>query len=575
MPGPRLPRQSARIRPIPPAQRRAVLALRLTRRDLRLGSGLALFFYVATHLANHALGLISVAAAQRGLDFAVATWHSLPGTLLLYGAAGTHVTLAFVAIYQRRTLRMPPLELVRIVLGLGIPILLIGHAIGTRIAWELHEVSPAYSRVVWDLWTSDSEGRQLALLAPGWLHGCLGIHFAFSHRRLYRRLHYGLFVLAVLLPVLAALGFLAMTKELALATADHAMLDAARAETGARVALARLRDTALAIYFSAIAGVFALRELRALIEQRRKVLVQIAYPGRTVHVPRGWTVLEASRSFHIPHASMCGGRARCSTCRVQVTAGAERCAAPGPDEQATLERIRAPAGVRLACQLRPTENIAVVPLLAAAGSGSRESREAPVECDIALLLVDWRDREAFARAHLPQDVVYVTQLFCAVVDSAVRATRGAASEYTGADAAAVFGIAREPADACRDALAAADALAGALAELSGRLAAEFRAGADFALCLHVGHAAVASTGPSEASRLLVAGEAVAVANRLRAVAAELRAAVVVSAEFLQRAVARAPPEGREIPVPGTSIKAVALASLDGVAAIRRTAAGAA
>lgn len=77
-----------------------------TRRDLRLGSGLILFVYVASHLANHALGLFSVATAEHGLDFAVRIWHSIPGTLLLYGAAATHVALALNALYRRRTLRM-------------------------------------------------------------------------------------------------------------------------------------------------------------------------------------------------------------------------------------------------------------------------------------------------------------------------------------------------------------------------------------------------------------------------------------------------------------------------------------
>ena len=78
----------------------------LTRQDLRLGSGLVLFVYVAAHLTNHALGLISVDAAEHGLHVAVAVWHSLPGTVLLYGAAGIHITLALVALYERRTLRI-------------------------------------------------------------------------------------------------------------------------------------------------------------------------------------------------------------------------------------------------------------------------------------------------------------------------------------------------------------------------------------------------------------------------------------------------------------------------------------
>jgi adenylate cyclase len=92
----------------------AAMALpRPTLRDVRLASGLVLFTYIATHLANHALGLASVALAERALALAVAVWHSLAGTLLLYGAAAIHIALAFAAIYRRRTLRMPPLELVR------------------------------------------------------------------------------------------------------------------------------------------------------------------------------------------------------------------------------------------------------------------------------------------------------------------------------------------------------------------------------------------------------------------------------------------------------------------------------
>ena len=119
-----------------------VSQFRFTRRDLRLGSGLILFVYVAAHLTNHALGLISVAAAEGGLRVAIAVWHSLPGTVLLYGAAAIHISLAFVAVYERRTLRMPPIELLRIALGFGIPTLLIAHAVTTRLAFEAYGAQP-------------------------------------------------------------------------------------------------------------------------------------------------------------------------------------------------------------------------------------------------------------------------------------------------------------------------------------------------------------------------------------------------------------------------------------------------
>jgi len=151
---------------------------RMTRRDLRLGSGSVLFAYVTVHLANHALGLLSVNAAETGLRLTVALWHSLAGTVLLYGAAAIHLALAMAAIFERRTFRMPLREALRVAFGFGIPVLLIGHLASTRFAFDLYGLDSDYARIVWALSTSDGNGRQLALLAPGWLHGCLGLDFA-------------------------------------------------------------------------------------------------------------------------------------------------------------------------------------------------------------------------------------------------------------------------------------------------------------------------------------------------------------------------------------------------------------
>jgi adenylate cyclase len=309
-------------------------------------------------------GLASLGLAERGLRVAVAVWHSSLGTTLLYGAAATHLALALTAVYERRTLRMPPAEALRIVLGFGMPLLLIGHFATTRVAFELYGLDPDYHRVVRALWMSDSEGRQLALLAPGWLHGCLGLNFAFGRRALYGRLRPILFAAALLLPILAALGFLAMVREIGASGTNHAIV-AQVMQAEPRIALAHIRDGLLAAYVATIGLVIIARAVQMLIERYRLPFIAIAYPGRQVRVPRGWTVLDASRSFDIPHRAECAGRARCSTCRVLVTAGAEHCPPPGDDELRTLSRIHASANVRLACQLRPAGDIAIVPLLQA------------------------------------------------------------------------------------------------------------------------------------------------------------------------------------------------------------------
>ncbi len=93
-------------------------------RRVRLAAGLVLFAYLATHLLDHALGLLSLATMEAGRTWFLAFWRNPVGTLALYGALATHVGLAFWSLYQRRSLCMPAWEATQLLLGLMIPPLL-------------------------------------------------------------------------------------------------------------------------------------------------------------------------------------------------------------------------------------------------------------------------------------------------------------------------------------------------------------------------------------------------------------------------------------------------------------------
>ena len=514
---------------------------RLTRQDLRLGSGLILFVYVAAHLTNHALGLISVGTAEHGLRVAVAVWHSLPGTVLLYGAAGIHITLAFVALYERRTLRMPPLELLRIALGLGIPTLLIAHAVTTRVAFEAYGTQPDYAHIVWMLWHSNREGRQMALLVPGWLHGCLGLNFAFGRRAWYQRLRLILFGGALLLPVLAVLGFLAMVKEVSLLAQNPAWVNSVSLDAGQTRELARVGDGLLAMYLALIGAVLVARRLRHIVEIRRGSLISIAYPSRTVHVPRGWTILEASRSHHIPHLSVCGGRARCSTCRVRIVAGGDQCPPPAQNELNTLRRIDAPEGTRLACQLRPRGNVTVVPLLVTKPLPLRESANEAVERDIAVMLVDLRSASALRRL-LPQDLLYLLNRYSETIGGTVRAEGGVPTHFSGDRVMALFGLEVGAKDASRQALSAAAHVDRRLHALRARLAQELGCAADFVIHLHTGSASVGETGDDAIRTLTAVGNTIDVVQELAAQPHDGRFARIVLSEAVMNTA------GLDVPV---------------------------
>lgn len=252
-----------------------------------------LFTYVATLLANHAAGLISLAAAEVARSWFIAAWRSIPLTVLFYSALVVHIVLAFVAIHERRTLRMPLLEFVRMLLGLSIPFLLASHFTGPRLAYELYGRDDDYGRVVAVLWSNDKGLRQLVLMCLAWLPGCLGIHFLLRHRRVHREGLHWFFGGALLLPVLAALGFLAMAREIPLRIAPGGepaaiVLDAASSDQ-----LAKAATLLIVSFAAALAIVLAARVLRSWSERRRGLVLTLTYPHRSVTVPRGWSVLEA------------------------------------------------------------------------------------------------------------------------------------------------------------------------------------------------------------------------------------------------------------------------------------------
>ena len=486
-----------------------------------MASGLVLFSYISAHLVNHALGLVSLAAAEKGLEYATEVWYSLPGTILLYGAALVHFLLALWSIYERRTFRLPPAELLRIALGFSLPIILIGHFANTRLAYDMFGLSSDYTRVIANLWAADSQGMQLGLLAPGWAHGCMGLHFAFNRRPLYRRLRFVLFAVALLLPVFSAFGFVAMGRELstnaAAAAAAQEYLSAAH--SAERVGLARWHNGLLIGYFSIIGAVFGARAVRNLLEHSANRLISISYPGRTVRVPRGWSVLEASRGFHLPHASMCGGRARCSTCRVQVAAGEDRCPAAATDERATLDRIGAASDVRLACQLRPSGDIAVVPLVRTALPVYRPpARPHSVERDVVVMFCDFLNCEELARDGMPQDLLYLLKLYGERLGDAIRAAGGTLANVGPDGLFALFGIDHEPARAARHALAAASEIERVISDLDNRLGREAHRKLRVGVSIHAGRAAVAEIGASDPPAFIAVGEAVDVANELRKLA---------------------------------------------------------
>ncbi len=518
-------------------------ALRLRR--VRLAAGLVLFAYLATHLLNHALGLISLATMEAGRIYFLAFWRNPVGTLALYGAVAAHVALALWSLYQRRHLRMPAWEAAQLLLGLLIPPLLISHVVGTRLAHAWFDTTDSYTRVVLALWEQrpDLGARQALVVIIAWTHGAIGLHYWLRLRPWYPRVAPVLLSAAVLLPVLALLGFAHAGREVAaMAQQPGWMAEVSHSanvpDPTARARLDRMHRALLGGFGASVGAVFLARAVR-LAQARRLGTVRLTYPdGRQVLVPSGLSVLEASRFAGIPHASVCGGRGRCSTCRVRIISDFELLPTATRDEQRVLRRVGAPLNVRLACQLRPTHDLSIVPLLPATAS-ARDGMDRPgylagQEREIAVFFADLRRFTALAERRLPYDVVFLLNRYCEAVGTAIERAGGMPNQFTGDGVMALFGVESGPDDGCRCALLAAQEIVRSLAVLSQALTEELDAPLQVGIGIHAGPAIVGQMGYGAALYLTAVGDTVNVASRLQELTKRYDCQLVISEQVIRR-----------------------------------------
>jgi adenylate cyclase len=515
-------------------------------RPVRLGCGLLLLSYLLTHFSNHALGLVSLQAMEVGRIWFLALWRNPVAETALFGALLAHWLLGLWLIYQRRTLRMPVWEAMQIIFGLTVPPLLAYHLVGTRVANALYGSEDLYARVILSLWTQDPLAGFLqgALLTIAWSHGCIGLHYWLRFRPWYGHVFPVLFAFFVLIPVLASLGIAEAAREVSSLARQpdfvpHLMAQA-RAPSAVQVAmLAHLRDRLVAVTWALLAVTLVARIGREQLS-RRGPTIRIHYPGgREVLVPKGWTVLEASRSAGIPHLSVCGGRGRCSTCRIRVAGDPALQPPPAPQECAVLQRIGAAPNVRLACQLRPSRDVAVTPLLPAimrvSAKGALTDAQRGRERKVAVLFADIRGFTRIAENKLPYDVVFLLNRYFEAVGSAVAEAGGIANQYTGDGVMALFGVNTNLEIACRQALLASTTMIRSVEELSRELAGELQAPLQIGIGIHAGSVVVGEIGYGGTHYLTAVGDTVNTASRLEALTKQYACELVVSELVIERA----------------------------------------
>ena len=509
-------------------------------RQVRLACGLVLFSYLVSHFLNHALGNISMEALAAGLLIHTGFWQFPPVAIVFYGAALLHTGLGIWALYQRRQFRWKAIEPLQLVLGLSIPALIIAHITGVRLGQALYDQEKAYPQVFYAYWVVWPFRMWLmyAVLLVAWVHGCIGLYFWLRMKTFFKRLAPFLLAAAVLIPTLALLGLYQGGRSVVAdsESAEWRADNLSRLHVGTAAEQNTLDGITgfLMISYLGLLGLALLARGARAINERRGGMINLSYGnGRTVRVPKGLSVLEASLRHNIAHASVCGGRARCSTCRVRVIGDHSRLPEPSQREAFVLNRVGATdPSIRLACQLRPETDLSFFQLFMPHAMAAHASHPHRIgqERYLVSMFVDMRGSTQLAENQLPFDTVFIVNRFLGAVSAAVTQCGGQPNQFLGDGELALFGLSTSPQTACRQALRAAAMISANVDELNQFLSHDLREPIRFGIGIHGGEVIIGDIGYRDHMIFTALGDAVNVAARLQDMTKSLACEVIVSEE---------------------------------------------
>ena len=221
-----------------------------------------------------------------------------------------------------------------------------------------------------------------------------------------------------------------------------------------------------------------------------------------------------------------------------MTQGLEHLPPPEALEAKALMRIHATPETRLACQIHPTTDIAVLPLLSAdatAADGSARGGLEGSERLITVIFVDLRGSTTMSETRMPYDVLFLLNHFFREMTNALEATGGHYSQFTGDGLMALYGLDGDPARGAADAVRGAREMLDRLATLNRDMAAELRQPLRIGIGIHFNEAIVGAMGPPRSQIISAIGDTVNTCARLESLTKDYSCPLVISRQAAEAA----------------------------------------
>jgi adenylate cyclase len=257
-------------------------------------------------------------------------------------------------------------------------------------------------------------------------------------------------------------------------------------------------------------------------------------PEITVQQDSGKTLLETSLAHQLSHYHVCGGQARCTTCRVWVVNGLHNLSGHTPQEQEIAQRKNWPPQMRLACQARLLGDVSIKRLVADnadvdmvfAETGCAELGK---EQALAVLFCDIANFTPFSANNLPYDVIHLLNRWYKEIGDPILAHQGYIDKYMGDGLLAWFGLKQPDAAAnCLNAARAALQMLRRVEAFNSYVEQQFGQPLAVRIGVHYGTVIVGEIGHPQRRQLTVIGDAVNIASRIESANKELGTRLLVS-----------------------------------------------
>ncbi|MBL6782231.1 MAG: adenylate/guanylate cyclase domain-containing protein [Alphaproteobacteria bacterium] len=527
-------------------------ATKATVSKLRGITGIVIFIYVVVHMSNHIVGLVSLSAADAMLDNVRWFWHLTLAAIILYASLFIHAGLGVFSVISKYSFRIRLIDWVQLGTGLLIPWILIGHAFVGGYSTRFLGVKDSYELTTLATWVFDpvSVATLSFLLILAWGHGVIGVNNMLRFHAGYQRIKPMLVIVAWLFPVLSLLGFASAGKEIiAKVMVDPNVIGQVmmNAQLSMEMAgyLTQVNVAAQKYYPFVLALLIPITFVLFRIRNRKKD-ISITYPGnKVVHADRGISVLDASRQNSIPHMSMCGGRGRCSTCRIRVMSDLSHLPERNAIERNIADKLKWDDSIRLACQLHIDQSIEVRPLVRSTSdeltTNSRGALSGREE-HIVVMFIDLRNFTPISENLLPYDTVYLLNQYIEIASKAIASCNGRIDKIIGDGVMALFVDQDDQQKNARNALKASQQIAEQMASLSKQCQEDFGFDLRFGIGIHSGLSVVGQIGHGKDISETAIGDCVNIASRLEQLTKAEKSQLIISMELMQHADLKAKPD---------------------------------